>query len=170
MRVALLLAGALAATMPAQAAVRSASPGGFEVESKVVVPAKPNDAYLVLGRIGEWWSPDHTYSHLSANLTLDLRPGGCFCERLPAGGVEHGRVLLAWPGRILRIQGALGPLQSEGVTGTLTWALAPVPEGTEITQTYKVGGYFPTGTDKLAPVVDQVLAEQLGRVKARLSH
>ena len=155
----------------AQAEVVSATPAGFEVASKVVVVVPPAEAYAALGRIGEWWNPAHSYSGSGANLSVDLRAGGCFCEKLPGGGgIEHMRVVLAWPGKMLRLSGGLGPLQGEGASGALTWTLKPVDGGTEIVQSYVVGGYIRAGADKLAPVVDQVMGEQLERLKARLAH
>jgi uncharacterized protein YndB with AHSA1/START domain len=171
MRRTLLLIAALGLAAPASSAVRSASPQGFALESKVVVAATPEASYAMLAKPADWWNPQHSYSGDSANLQLDARAGGCFCERLPktAGGVEHMRVVLAWPVRLLRLQGGLGPLQAEGVTGSLTWTLKAVPGGTEITQTYIVGGYVGGGAEKLAPLVDQVMAEQLGRLQARLA-
>lgn len=162
---------ALAAAAPAEAAVKSSAAGGFTVESSAVVPASPAEVYAMLARVGEWWNGAHRYSGDAANLSLDPRAGGCFCERLPkeGGSVEHMRVVLAWPGRMLRLSGGLGPLQGEGVAGSLSWTLAPTAAGTEITQTYSVGGYVAGGADKLAPIVDQVLGEQLDRLKARLA-
>jgi hypothetical protein len=77
-------------------------------------------------------------------------------------------VLAAWPGRKLVLEAPLGPLQSLAVSARLSWSLKPVAGGTEIVQTYAVGGYIPMGGEKLAPLVDGVLAEQLGRLKARL--
>jgi hypothetical protein len=71
------------------------------------------------------------------------------------------RVVQARPGKLLRLQGGLGPLQGEAVIGTLTFSLKAVPGGTEITQNYIVGGFIRHGADKLAGPVDQVLAEQL---------
>jgi hypothetical protein len=41
------------------------------------------------------------------------------------GSVEHLQVVYAAPGQGLRLRGALGPLQTEGVDGTLSWALKP---------------------------------------------
>ncbi|HEY1604095.1 MAG TPA: ATPase [Allosphingosinicella sp.] len=160
---------ALAAPSPAQAAVKDASAGGFEVENRVVVAASPASAYAMLGRPGEWWAPEHTYSHDARNLSLALRAGGCFCERLPNGGsVEHLRVVYADPGRMLRLQGGLGPLQGEGVAGSLTFTLKAVPQGTEIVMNYIVGGYLRTSDANLAPILDRVLAGQLERLAARL--
>jgi len=159
----------IAAPTPAFADVKTATPAGFELESRVVVRASPAEAYAMLGRIGDWWNPAHSYSGKGANLSLEPKAGGCFCERLDGGGsVEHMRVVFAQPGAMLRLQGGLGPLQTEGATGTLSWSLKPVADGTEIVQTYVYGGFVRGGADKLAPLVDKVLAEQLGRLRAAL--
>ena len=162
---------ALAVASPAAAAVKSASAGGFEVENSAVVPASPAAIYAMLGRPAEWWDPEHTFSHDARNLSLDLRAGGCFCERLPksGGSIQHLRVVYADPGAVLRLQGGLGPLQGEAVAGSLTFTLKPVPQGTEIVMTYIVGGYLRGGGADWAPVVDRVLAAQLERLRRRLA-
>lgn len=165
----LLAMGLLTAT-PAGAEVRASGPAGFVLEGRVTVPATPALAYAALGRVGSWWNGAHTYSGNAANLTMTLSPGGCFCEAIPAdrGGIEHGRVIYARPGQTLRVQAALGPLQSEAVIGTITWQLRAVAGGTEIVQTYVVGGYMRGGLEAVAPVVDRVMTEQLNRLAAHL--
>jgi uncharacterized protein YndB with AHSA1/START domain len=164
------LALALAFATPAAAEVKSATPAGFEVQSTLVVAATPEQTYAMLGRIGQWWNKDHSWSGDAANLNLELRAGGCFCERLKAGGgVEHMRVVYAEPGKQLRLQGGLGPLQAEAVAGTLTWTLKAVPGGTEVTQNYVVGGYVRGGADKFAAPVDMVLGQQLAGLQGRLA-
>jgi uncharacterized protein YndB with AHSA1/START domain len=165
-----ILAG-LAASSPLAAEVKSATAAGFEIENKAVVAATPSETYAMLGRPGLWWSSAHTYSGDAANMSLKLKAGGCFCEKVPAGGgtIEHGRVIHARPGATLRLQGGLGPLQAEAALGTLTWTLKAVAGGTEVTQSYVVGGYIRGGADKLAPLVDQVLAEQLAGLQRRLA-
>lgn len=165
---------ALAATMLTSAAaaeVKSVSPGHFEVESKAVVAAPPAETYEMLGRIGSWWNKAHSYSGDAANMTLELRAGGCFCEKIPKDGstIEHMRIVYAQPGQMLRAQGGLGPLQAEAVTGTLTWSLEAVPNGTQITQNYVVSGHVRGGMASLASPVDQVLAEQLSGLQKRLA-
>ena len=70
-------------------------------------------------------------------------------------------MVYAQPGKVLRLHAGLGPLQQEGVSPALTWSLKPVARGTEVTQTYVVGGYVRAGVDKLAPIVARVMAEQL---------
>jgi uncharacterized protein YndB with AHSA1/START domain len=151
----------LFASTAAQAEVKSATASGFVVESRAVVAVPPAVAYAMLTRVGAWWIPSHTYSGKGASLSLDPRAGGCFCESWAGGSVEHGRVIAARPGQQLRLSGALGPLQGEALTGTLTWTLKPAPNGTEIVQTYSVAAYVAGGADKYASPVDQVMAQQL---------
>jgi uncharacterized protein YndB with AHSA1/START domain len=157
---------ALAVTGPALAEVKSATPNGFEVASIVTIAAPADRVYSALGEIGHWWSSSHTFSRDAANLSLELRAGGCFCERLKDGGsVQHLQVVYAAPGQGLRLRGALGPLQTEGVDGTLAWTLKPAEGGTSVTQSYVVGGYIRSGMEQWAPRVDRVLDGQLQRLK-----
>ena len=159
------------APVPAHADVKSASLSHFEVESKAIVAAPPAAAYAMLGRVGEWWSAGHTYSGSTANLAMELRAGGCFCERTPKddGTIEHLRIVQARPGTLVRATGGLGPLQGEALAGTLTWSFKAVPGGTEITQNYAVSGRSRTSLETLATLVDRVLAEQLEGLRKRLA-
>lgn len=158
----------LATGAPALADVKSSTPAGFEIRASANVAATPAEAYAMLGRIGDWWNPSHSYSGKAENLRLGLKAGDCFCESLGDGGtVEHMRVVQARPGRLLRLQGGLGPLQAEGVSGTLTWELKQVAGGTEVTQTYVVGGYIRAGAERFAGAVDKVMTEQFQRFAAR---
>jgi uncharacterized protein YndB with AHSA1/START domain len=150
----------------AEAEVKSVAPNGFEVVETVTIQAPPEQVYSALGKISQWWSSSHTFSHDAANLSLELKPGGCFCERLKNGGsVQHLVVVYAAPGEGLRLRGALGPLQMEGVDGTLAWTLKPGEGGTNLTQSYVVGGYIRSGMEVWAPKVDGVLHEQLDRLR-----
>jgi uncharacterized protein YndB with AHSA1/START domain len=151
---------------PADAEVKSVSPAGFEIVDNSKIEAPPERVYAALGQIAEWWDSAHTFSKDAANLSLDLKAGGCLCERLKDGGsVQHLVVVYASPGQGLRLRGALGPLQMEGVDGTLAWALKPSEGGTSITQSYVVGGYVRGGMDNWAPRIDKVLHEQLERLQ-----
>jgi uncharacterized protein YndB with AHSA1/START domain len=166
MRVALMMALALAG--PAHAEVKSATDSGFRLENRITVAATPERAWVALGEIGRWWNSAHTYSGDALNMTMPLKVGGCFCEALPGGGVEHGRVIMVWPEqKMVRLQSALGPLQDEGVEAVLTFQVKPAPGGAEIVQTYNVGGARPEMV-KAAPLIDQVVGEQLGRLKTYL--
>lgn len=157
---------ACAAAVPASAELLSSSATHLESENKAVVAATPDQVYAAIGRIGSWWNPDHSFSGKKGAMTLDLKAGGCFCEALDGGGVEHGRVILAWPARMIRLEAPLGPLQGEAVSARLSWTLKPVVGGTEITQTYLVGGYFRGGAEALAGPVDMVVTEQFQRLVA----
>jgi uncharacterized protein YndB with AHSA1/START domain len=157
----------LAVAAPAAAEVKSVTANGFEVASMATIAAPPDRVYAALGEVGRWWSPSHTFSKDAANLSLELRAGGCFCERLKDGGsVQHLQVVYAAPGAGLRLRGALGPLQAEGVDGALSWSLKPAGGGTSVAQSYVVGGYIRAGMEQWAPRVDRVLDEQLQRLKA----
>jgi len=158
----LLIAGA------ARPEVIDSQPGGFAVRESRVVAAPPARVWAVLVAPGSWWSSDHTFSRDARNLTLSPKPGGFWLEALPGGGgARHMVVVYVDPPTTLRLEGALGPLQAFGATGHLTFKLIPQDGATAITETYDVGGHAPGGLDKLAAPVNEVLDEQLGRLKAR---
>ena len=115
----LLAAVAIAAT-PASAEVVSSSSNGLHVRETVQMVVPPDRAYAAFARLPEWWNKAHTYSGDSANLSLALSPGGCFCERLKdGGGVEHMRVSFIDPGKRVVFTGALGPLLYQATTGVM---------------------------------------------------
>ena len=153
-----LLAGA------ACAAVQTA-PNGFVVRHEATLNAPPAKVYEMLLAVGAWWDPAHTYSGDSRNLSIDARAGGCFCERLADGGVEHMRVVYLAAGKALRMSGGLGPLQGSGLAGAMTWSLAPSGGGTKLQLTYSVGGFMEGGFEKMAPAVEDMLGHQLARLK-----
>jgi hypothetical protein len=151
---------------PAAAEVLSVGPNGFEVRESVHVAAAPDKAYAALLLPARWWSSDHTFSGSAANLQLDARAGGCWCETLPNGGsVEHLRVVYVAPGKVLRLRGALGPFQGLGVEGAMTWSVKNGANGTDITVSYAMGGYAKDGFDGLSKAADQVLGEQIERLR-----
>lgn len=159
-----------AVPLPAAAEVTASSEFGFVSHNEVVVPATPQAAWEAMVAPAEWWNGDHTYSGDPANLSIAVAPGGCFCERVPAtdGAIEHMRVIYLAPGSTLRMRGALGPLQSEAVTGVLTMTLAAEGGMTKISWDYVVGGYGRMPLAELAPLVDLVVGEQLARLATRL--
>ena len=153
------------ATVPTSA---QPGPAGFVIRDQAAIAAPPGKVYESLVReVARWWNPEHTYSGDASNLSIDGRAGGCFCEKLARGGsVEHQRVVYAAPGEILRMTGALGPLQASGVTGSLTWTLTAADGGTRVEVVYSVGGFMEEGFGKMEPLVRTVLGEQLRRLKA----
>lgn len=175
-------AGLAVLPVPALADVQEVSASGFTVEGELTLVGHDSaDVWQALVRPGDWWSSDHSWSGQAVNITLDPVAGGCFCEALPpqvvgdpAGSVEHMRVIHAAPNSLLRMQGALGPLQSEAVIGVLTIELRyvmvtglptrDVGHGTRITWAYVVGGNSRHPLDEMAPAVDAVVAEQMQRL------
>jgi len=153
------------ASCGAHAAVGAADAGHLVLSYTVPVKATPAQAYAATTDIARWWSAEHTYSGNAANLHLDARPGGCWCEKLAAGGVEHMRVVLAMPGKLLRLAGGLGPLQSGALAGTLTFEFKAGADGNAIAVSYVVSGYIDGGLDKIAAGVDKVLGDQLQRLQ-----
>lgn len=153
---------------PAQADVISSSPSGFVIEAEAGVVATPQRAWRALTQMGRWWSDAHTYSGDARRMHVDIRAGGCWCERWSGGqSVEHGRVLVVMDSddvRTLRFDTALGPLQALAVNGVLTFTVAPHAGGARITMAYRVSGEPSLDLDRLAPLVDLVLMEQFGRL------
>src|SRR5262245_31266301 len=98
----------------------------FSIESEVTTTAAPAIVYQALGNVGDWWDPEHTWSGSAKNMSMELRAGGCFCEKLADGGsIEHGRVIYAQPGVTLRLNAPLGPMQQMPAIGILTFKLSP---------------------------------------------
>ena len=152
---------------PAAAEVKSSSLSGFVIEHKATSPLPPAQVYANVGQIARWWNPSHSYSGKAENLSLQLQPGGCFCERLAdGGGVEHLRVSYVEPGKRVVLTGALGPLLYEAVNSVMDIQLKPQGSGTEITVGFKAAGFASGNGDKLAGPVDGVVGEQVRRLAA----
>lgn len=162
------VAAAFALTLaagPAAAELTQSDATAFVSTHRLVIAAAPEKVWDTIARPALWWNKDHTYSGDSANISWDTRPGGCWCEKLDGGAVEHGRTLYAVRGKALRLSGAFGPLQSGAVTATMTFALKPEGAGTALTITYVVSGYHPSGLPNFATAVDGVLAAQMPGLK-----
>ena len=153
-----LAAIALLAASPAGAEVVSASPNGFEVRQTVNLVVAPNVAFAAFGDLPGWWDPQHTYSGKSSNLSLDMTPGGCFCERFPdGGGIEHMHVIYVEPGKHVILTGALGPLLYESTTGVMDVTVKSGAGGSQLVLDYRVAGFAKGGADKLAAGVRRVI-------------
>ncbi len=161
-----------AISSPAFAEVKAASDTGFNSVHIATVNATPEEIWNRLLTPKDYWNKAHSWSGSSAGFYIDAQANGCFCELFQeadangtlktVGSVEHMRVIFAHPGKVLRMQGALGPLQSEAVMGTLTVAMEPAKDnvGTRVSFSYVVGGYMRYKISEIAPAVDKVLGEQ----------
>lgn len=157
---------------PAQAEVKATTDTGFNVVHIAEVATEPDVVWKRLIAPKSYWSKTHSWSGSSDGFYIDAQAGGCFCELFQEqgadgktktiGSVEHMRVIFAQPGKVLRMQGALGPLQSEAVLGTLTVAMEPLKngKGTKLSFSYVVGGHMRYKVADIAPAVDKVLGEQ----------
>jgi hypothetical protein len=151
----------------ARAEIVDAQPNGFLVQESALVQASPAKVWQVLLVPARWWSSPHTFSGDARNLHLDARVGGDWTETLPSGGgVRHMTVVFIDPPSLLRMEGALGPMQDFGAAGHLTIRLKAEAGGTRVDFAYDLGGHSPHGLDKIAPAVDHVLGEQITGLKA----
>jgi hypothetical protein len=151
---------------PAAAEVISADAHAFEVRESVSLVVPLGQAYVAFGRMGSWWSKDHSYSGDARNLRLSLQPGGCMCETNPkGGGVEHMRVAVVIPNERIVMTGSLGPVLFEAASGVMDVKFDKIAGGTKVTMTYRAAGFAKGDADKMAPVVDSVLAEQMKRFR-----
>ncbi len=163
------LAALLLCLLPAMstADVARLTSSGFLIKHEIEVAAAPAKVFdSLVKQVGSWWNPEHTYSGAAKNLSIEARPGGCFCERLRnGGGVEHMRIVFVAPDEMIRMTGALGPLQGSGVAGSLTWTLTGTASGSKILLTYSAGGFMEGGFEPIAPAADAMLGQQLHRLK-----
>ncbi len=156
------------APMSSQADVADSAPDGFTIKVANVIHAGPDAIYnRLVHNIGDWWSPEHTFSGDAHNLSIDDKAMGCFCEKLPnGGGARYAEIIMVMPGKMLVLSGALGPLQRLAVTGTLSFVILPMHDSSRLEVTYSVGGYLPGGLNVWAAPVDKALTEQVNRLKS----
>ncbi|MGO9259132.1 MAG: ATPase [Bryobacteraceae bacterium] len=174
MRTGRLLAVAIVALAPpwAAAEVIDSASNGFTVKLGITIQAPPADVYKrLIHNVGDWWSSAHTVSGDAHNLSIEEKPMGCFCEKLPGGGsVRHMEVVLLAPGKAVGFSGGLGPLQAMAASGSMRFEISPVDSGSRLEVTYAVGGYLKAGLDIWAKPVDSVLLEQITRLKNYTEH
>lgn len=167
LRLSILLLVWLAVPREAAAIVVDSTDNGFTVRHEILIGCHPDSIFRYLTRdVSKWWDPAHTWSGKAENLVIQTKANGCFCEKLENGGsVKHMSVVFVEPGKLLRLQGGLGPLQMLAVVGTLTFEIIPSVPAPRVSVIYTVGGYSPSGLKHIAPVVDQVLGDQVKRLK-----
>jgi len=160
-----LLAVTLSPSIRAEVVAKSSA--GFVSKHTLNIAAPLQRVFEALtDDVGRWWNPEHSYSGVAANFSIDARAGGCFCEQLKDGSVAHMTVVFVARNSVLRMIGGLGPLQSMAVNGSMTFALTPSDNGgTRLQYEYAVGGYSPEGLEALAEAVDRVQLDQLQRLQ-----
>lgn len=167
MRGALLALLLAVLALPARADLSGVAPGHFEATQRTEVSATPAQAYAAMAQLPRWWNPRHSWSGDTANMTLELTAGGCWCERWGQGAsARHATVLQVIPDRQILLEATLGPLLALPARGVLTLATGSADGKTVVRLAYRVSGAPELALDKLAPAVDGVLAEQLGRLRS----
>ena len=162
-----IFAGVLALVpLCAHAEVKSATPESMLIEHRFTIAAPATRVWETLLHPERWWPADHTWSGKRENLSLDASVGGCFCERWDGNGVEHGRVVMLMPGKLLRLDAALGPLQELAISGVINVALEEREGTTTLVVTHRVSGDATHKLDGFAPIVDQVNGLQFGNLAA----
>lgn len=178
----ILAAVAAFTSVPAYAEVTAQADNGFAVRHTVTVSTDPDATFAMLRTPAKWWDKDHSWTGNSENLYMDAQAGGCFCELIPneattesgapqrtlRGSVQHMQIVYVDPGNMLRLSGALGPLQAEAVTGTMTISLKAIKGGTRLTFDYVVGGFMRTPMREMAGGVDAVVGAQASRLAMAL--
>lgn len=150
-------------------AVTDSADGGFSMKHSITVQCSPEKAYATFINVGTWWSPAHTWSGDATNMVIEAKPSGAFIEKLPDEGfARHMDVVYVAPGKMIRLQGGLGPLQEYAVQGSMTVNFEGKDDSTLVTVTYNVGGYVNGGLKNWATPVDQVVCEQFNRLKKRI--
>lgn len=148
----------------AHAEVRAGTGGSFTIHHEAVSKEPTAAAYQRFQDIASWWDGAHSYSGDAKNLSIDVSPGGCWCEKLPEDGfVEHMRAILAIPNKMLRFSGGLGPLQAVAASAVLTVSFMPVEGGTKVVFHYVVVGSDGEKVGELGDPVDQVMGAALKR-------
>ncbi|HEX7769079.1 MAG TPA: hypothetical protein VF422_03520, partial [Dokdonella sp.] len=161
-----LAAFALLAAVPGvHAEVKQAAADGFFIRHQSVpLRSTPAQAWAAIIQPQRWWNSEHTWSGKASNLALDAKAGGCWCERWPEGSAEHGRVIMAMPGAMLRLDAALGPLQEFALKAILTFWIREGEHGNSTLELeYRVNGASASGLEAFAPQVDGVLSMQFAR-------
>ena len=158
----------LLALVPALAGaeVKSAAPDAMLIEYRYTIAAPASKVWDALLHPERWWPADHTYSGKRESLSLSADAGGCFCERWDGNAVEHGRVILVMPQKLLRLDSSLGPMQEMAVSGVITFALEEKDGTTTLVVTHRVSGDPSHKLDQIAPIVDKVNGLQFGALAA----
>lgn len=151
--------------------VAEVAANGFQIKMTVPCTARPNVVYdSFINHVGEWWDKSHTYTQDASNMSVEARPHGWLIEKLPEGGfVRHFELIYLAPNKTIRLDGGMGPLQEQGVTGSMTINFKPDGDGTNIDLTYNVGGFMPGGQAKMkqwSEPVKMVITQQIQRLSA----
>ncbi len=155
-------------TASAYAEVIKSSADGFIIQHTLTLQQEKTHVFTnMTAGLGKWWDPEHSFSGNAANMRID---SDCFCERWDNNVVVHLNTSIWIEGSKVVMEGGLGPLKELGLNGSMVWSLTSTEGGgTNLTWKYFVRGFSDTDLISLAPVVDGMLKEQLGRLSSFLN-
>ena len=153
-RIILAAAAILFAAAPARAEVVARNPDGFTLKFAGGARIDPADIPGAFQALPQWWESSHTYTGDSKNLSLDLTPGGCWCEALPTNPrFDHGRTVSVAADRIV-FDAPFGPLRGKATKAELTVTWPEANGAREPTWVFVVEG---PGQGAMADAVDRVM-------------
>ena len=162
----LVLSAAMVWATPASAEVDSAGPHGFEISHSINLDVPREQAFAAFSQVRNWSTTPQTYSGEASPLSAELCQRRLIGERLDGGGgVEHLRVAYLQPGERVVLTGSLGPLLYEATSGVMDVKVEKIAGGSRISMNYRAAGFANGGAEKMAPLVDQVLVEQMKRLR-----
>ena len=171
-----------ACALPIAGEVVEVRDDGFVSTFEVEIKAAPKRTFDALWKdVAKWWDPAHTYTGDSENMYLsdligfveDLSPlvpsdppeearRPLFDDDLLGPFVRHMDIDMVQPPTALRLRGAMGPLQTHAVMGSMTFDLEATEDGTRLRYRYVVNG---PRLREWAEPVDRVMGGQLQRLR-----
>ena len=157
---------------------------GFVSAFEVEIKAAPEPTFDALWKdVAKWWDPAHTYTGDAENMEF-FELGGLFedlSSLVPADDSDqseskprslfdfsvspfalHMDIDMVQPPTALRLRGAMGPLQTLAVMGSMTFDLEATEDGTRLRYRYVVNG---PRLREWAEPVDRVMGGQLQRLR-----
>ena len=163
-----LSALALLASNNAEAIVSAQSKQHFSVKIETTIKAPVEEVYQQFINVGDWWESSHTWFGDASKMYIEPRANGCFCEVNGDKEAMHMTVSMVMPNKNVQMVGGLGPLQSMGVYGHMSWNFEEKTKGlTTLTMTYLVKGLVGEESNMMAKAVDSVLNTQVKNLESK---
>lgn len=155
-----LTSAVLLTASSSRAEVVSRSENAFTLTFTGSTALGPAGLPAAMADVSQWWDPEHSYTGDAANLSLDLTPGGCWCEAMPDGtAFDHGRTVSVVFGE-MRFHAPFGPLRSVATRADLIVTYTVADRRVTPTWTFIVEG---PGVGAMADPVDGVMGNGFAR-------
>lgn len=152
----------------AKAIVSAQSKQHFSVKIETTIKAPVEEVYQQFLNIGDWWESSHTWFGDASKMYIEPKANGCFCEVNGDKEALHMTVSMVMPNKNVQMVGGLGPLQSMGVYGHMSWSFKETTKGlTTLTLSYLVKGFVGEESEMMAKAVDSVLNTQVKNLKSK---